>query len=351
MSGGWSFIEHATNYLTRPRYGDPRQPTLWPSEATALILNDYGEEQVVGKCRRATFFRYMRDNYDFDTKYAFYKPLYDRIKSEAVEPSRYMRWVWIAGELYEDHLIDLAKESGVYIAGQVSVYIKPVNVAGKCDILAINPETNKLSFVEVKSVYGFNGDKVLGTVSERSKGKLGTPRDSNLMQIAMYHWWSASHNQDLYEDSRLVYGARDTGRYAEYKIRTAIDPETNITNIYYRGHAPNVTKEVKSPITVDSILEQYKFIQKSLDSGSIPAKDFKLQYSDDQLQALYDRKKLNKADTARHEKRAAYLSGASKRPIKPLIKGDWECENCPFKNVCYLSTDVNSSKYAVPRDL
>ena len=33
----WSFIQHATNHLSKPRFGEQKQPTLWPSGATAII--------------------------------------------------------------------------------------------------------------------------------------------------------------------------------------------------------------------------------------------------------------------------------------------------------------------------
>lgn len=33
----WSFIQHATDHLSKPRFGEQKQPTLWPSSATAEI--------------------------------------------------------------------------------------------------------------------------------------------------------------------------------------------------------------------------------------------------------------------------------------------------------------------------
>ena len=56
----WSFIQHATDHLSKPRFGEQKQPTLWPSSATAEI-----DGKVLGKCRRQNFLRYAKDNYAF----------------------------------------------------------------------------------------------------------------------------------------------------------------------------------------------------------------------------------------------------------------------------------------------
>lgn len=346
----WSFIEHATDFLQRPRMGDARHPTLWPSEATGIAVDENGTEKVVGKCRRATFFRYMQQNYEFDPAYSFYRPLVEEIKQKKIPVDRYMLWIWRAGELYEDYLINLAKESGVYIADQVGMYVKDVNLSGKIDLVTINPHTHLYSNVEIKSVYGFGGNQVLGKPGERSKGKLGTPRESNLMQIALYDWWAASADAK-YEHSRLVYGGRDTGRYAEYAITTERNEETSQTEIFYQGLAPNVTEKTKSDITIDSILAQYRFVQDSVDGGTMPDRDYDLKYSEEKIDELYEAGSLNKVETQRYEKRQKYLAGESTRSIKPIVKGDWQCNFCSLKDVCYKSSNTKHDNYGVPRQL
>lgn len=345
----WSFIQHSTDFLMRPRIGDAKHPTLWPSEATAIIKEN-GKDKVVGKCRRAVFFRYLEACYSFYSQYDHYGSLVERIKREKLPPDKYMLWVWKAGELYEDYLINIAKESGTYVGGQISVYIPDFNISGKVDILTVNPDTHKYSNVEAKSVYGHGGKEVLGTPAERRKGQTGTPRHSNLMQIALYDWWTASHD-DAYEYSRLIYGARDTGLYSEYGVYTKENEETKETEIFYFGIAPNQSKPVKSPITINSILEQYTYIQTCLDSGQIPERDYELLYSQERIQEMYDAGALGKTDTEKQEKYMKYISGESKRKIKPLIKGDWQCDRCNLKNICYQSTDITSPKYGLPKEI
>lgn len=330
----WAFIQHATEYMSRPRLGDKKPPTLWPSEATAIITNQYGEQEVVGKCRRATFFRYLLDSYEFDRKFINYKPLVEELKGKSIPTDPYLQWIWRAGELYEEHLIGLAKASGVYIADQVPIYAPQWNLSGKIDLVVVNPDTGLFSAVEVKSVYGFNANFVLGTPTDRKKGQLGTPKDSNLMQIALYDWWYASEHSG-FEESRLVYGARDTGRFAEYAIKTPYDEEKSQYNITYEGLAPTDTSPTTSPITIDSILAQYKFVSDSLDNGKIPARDFDQQYSDEKIALLHSRGELSKADSERVAKRLEQIQQGKDKLNKQIEKGDFQCNFCQFAKVCY----------------
>ena len=164
----WSFIKHISQHLERPKLGEQKAPTLWPSSATAII-----DEEVIGKCRRQSYFRFAKDSYHFDPKYDHLKPLVDIINEHKAPPSKYLQWIWIQGSLYEDYCINLAKESGVYIGDQISVYVPGYNISGKLDLIVINPETTKLHIVEVKSVYGFNANSVLGTEAQHKKNLLG----------------------------------------------------------------------------------------------------------------------------------------------------------------------------------
>ena len=42
----WSFISHVTDYLARPRLGNQKAPTQWPSEATATREDEYGDRPL-----------------------------------------------------------------------------------------------------------------------------------------------------------------------------------------------------------------------------------------------------------------------------------------------------------------
>lgn len=322
----WTFIDHVTSYLHRKRIGDRRQPTLWPSEASAVISSEHGD-QVVGKCRRAVFFRYLVDNFFYyKPKYDNWAPFVDRLIKNTLPTDRYLTWIGHAGQLYEESVIGLAKDAGVYIDSQIPIYVQSHNISGKIDIVIINPETGRKSLIEAKSIYGFNADNIIGTAASHRKGEMGTPRDSNLMQIAIYQWW-LGEREDL-EDARLIYGARDTGRYAEFNV--TIDKGI----ITYQGTEPVLTKRVTSPITIQSILDQYLYIQKSIDANQIPVRDYDLQYSDEKILSLYESGKLTKIETQRVARRLEQIK-EGKKPNKQIEKGDWMCERCQYRNICY----------------
>lgn len=334
----WSFVKHVTDYMSRPRLGNQKAPTLWPSEASMMLENEYGEMENIGKCRRAIFLRYLKDNYIFSEEYSHYKSLIDEIDEHGVDVDPYIRWIWVQGNLYEDYLLNKAKESGVYIGDQTQVYIPKYNVSGKIDIIVINPETSKLSIVEAKSVYGFNANFVLGSPADRRNGKLGTPKNSYLMQLGLYQYWYANKNEE-FEEALLVCGARDTGKYAEYKVKVEQDEEKEDEKnyVFYRGHHPNTTPWVNSNIAIEDILQQYKYIQDSLDSAVLPDRDFNILYSQEKIDLLYERGLLNKSETLRYEKRKKQIEEGKTRINKKIEKGDWQCNFCNYKNLCYDS--------------
>ena len=333
----WSFIKHITDHLTKPRFGEQKQPTLWPSSATTEI-----DGEAVGKCRRQNFFRYAKDNYEFSSKYDYLEPFYKLVKENYIPPSTYSQWIWRAGELYEQYCIDMAKESGVYVAEQVSIFIPEFNVSGKIDLITINPETSKYHIVEVKSIYGFNANSILGTDSQRRDGILGTPRESHLMQIGLYQSWYGNTNDDFAE-GLLVYGARDTGKYGEFLITVEKSEEDNKHYIHYQPNKPFIGAKVNSKISIESILLNYKKIQDAVDSGEVPQRDYDLLYSQEKIEDLYQKGLLTKTDTAQHEKRKKQLQEGKKRVVKAVQKGDWQCRLCEYKDICYDS-DSNAKQ-------
>jgi hypothetical protein len=345
----WSFKKFITQHIAKPRIGDQRQPTLWPSEASALTTNSKGEVKTLGKCRRAIFFRYLKECHQFyEGKYPQWDSLVGIIGAEATEVNEYMRWIWRAGELYEEHVIRLSQEAGVFVGTQIPLYIKSHNISGKIDLRIISPVTHKYSNIEVKSVYGHNSDAVCGRqASARRAAVPGVPRDSNLMQIAIYHWWHASHD-DSYEESRLVYGARDKGTYSEFLIKTVENSSNGDIEIWYKQIVDITTDWIKSDITINSILRQYKYVQACIDAGVIPDRDFDLVYTSEQIDRMYQDGELGKTDSEAYEKIVAREKenieriAEDKKPLKPLmpiVKGDWQCRYCQYKNICY--TDGN----------
>jgi len=298
----WSFFETVLDVSRKKRPGDARFPTLWPSEAGVEITAADNQKESLGACRRKVFFRYLQAVVAWDPdKGKGWENLLASLKENYKDVDDYMRFIWAQGQLYEDYLGEQAKLAGLYRSDQAPVYIRSHNVSGKRDIEVLNPETGKQVILEIKSVYGYGGTFTLGTDSARAKGQLGKPRDSNLMQIALYHWWAASCD-DNYEESRLLYGARDNGRFAEYQVKTELDEESDLNRIYYRGVFPNTTAWVEADFTIEDILSNYEHVLDCVQDKVVPVRDFDMSYSEEQMQRLYDLGKLGKTDATKYEK-------------------------------------------------
>ena len=156
------------------------------------------------------------------------------------------------------------------------------------------------------------------------------------MQIGIYDFWYAS-NDERFESSSLIYGARDTGRFSEYSIFTEEDEETGLHPISYQGISPVSTGRVTTKITMENVFENYKYVAACVDGGTIPSRDFDAQYSDEKIETLYERGELNKTDAAQHEKRKKQISEGKTRIVKKVKKGDWQCRFCNYKDICYDS--------------
>ena len=325
----WSFIKHVTDYMTRPKFGEQKAPTLWPSSATGTKNNE-----LVGKCRRQAFFRYASDHYLFSKDYASYEEFYNYISENKLPRSTYSEWIFRQGDLYEDHCINLSKEAGVFIATQVSVYVPKFNVSGKIDLIVINPETGKYHVVEVKSVYGFNANSVLGTEAQHKKGIMGEPRDSHLMQLGIYQWWFGNNHED-FGPGMLVYGSRDTGRYGEFYVTVEVDETDGLEYIYYQPVVPVQGEKVNTGISIKSIMKNYFYTAQCLENKELPARDFDLLYSDEKITSLYEAGELSKMDTAQYEKRKKQVEEGKTRLVKKVEKGDWQCRFCEYKDICY----------------
>lgn len=276
----FSVLTHLTDWLARNKLGDDKPPSLYPSNACAVDKDG----NVYGTCRRQQFLSYLQMMHKYykniDDRYSKWDDVIGKLEGKKLPPSTYMRWIWEQGELIEQHIIDLIKESGLFIATQTQVYIPKYNVSGRIDIIALNPYSGKYIINEIKSVFGPNAEKVLGSQYERRDGRPGEPRDKNLMQTAIYDYKFA--DEDSFEESQLLYIDRGGGKNASYQVKV---DKTN-GDINYRQIEPNLCSWVKAPYTIFDILAQYENRQKELDSGVLPARDFTIKYSMKEIEDL-----------------------------------------------------------------
>ena len=153
------------------------------------------------------------------------------------------------------------------------------------------------------------------------------------MQLGIYQSWYG--NPKGWGPGILMYGARDTGRLAEFLVTVEKSEEDDLDYIYYQGNYPIVTEKINSGITLQSIMSNYKFILDSLESNEIPDRDFDILYSEEKIKSLYENGKLNKTDAAQYEKRLKQLEEGKAKVVKAVEKGDWQCKFCDYQKICY----------------
>jgi len=369
----FSIMNFLTDWIGREKLGDDKPPSFWPSSAGAENKNG----EFFGTCRRRIFLQYLIALVNYseksNNKYSFWKDLITIVKSKYIRESNYQRWIWEQGNLFEDHIVNLIKESGLFVASQTQVYIPEYNVSGKIDIISFNPENQKYIITEVKSVYGPNGEKTIGTDYERHNKIPSEPRDYNLMQIALYQWHYAV--DDKFDYGQLIYGDRGNGKYSVYQV----DVKKDTGAILYRTIDPFVSKWTQVPYTIFDILNLYKEIQDDIDAGIIPEKDFQLNYDDDtffklvddnykivtlnsenkkvkeytSLQEFIDDGKeeaksrkfkldyknkfvISKTESEQFVKYLDRKTNGGKEVKRPTI-GNYQCSYCSFKDYCYPS--------------
>ena len=105
--------------------------------------------------------------------------------------------------------------------------------------------------------------------------------------------------------------------------------------IHYKPYFPHEGPYVNSGIHIEGILEQYAYIQQCLETGEIPERDYTLLFSDSKIDTLYQRDELNKSETLRYEKRQKQIAEGKTKINKQIEKGDWQCNFCNYKNICY----------------
>jgi hypothetical protein len=341
----WLFMNHVAARLDRERPGDARFPTLWPSEATAVV-----DDNIYGQCRRKTFFRYVKAQREWGVPtLERWDKLLAFIKENWIPFDAYNMFTFAQGNLYEDFLIEQAKNIGVYVDDQVPVYIRSHNISGKVDIQIINPDTGKYELVECKSVYGFGGTFSIGALPsfKYPQGKPGEPKDSHVMQLACYHWWMASKNE-AYGRSRLVYGDRGTGQHGEYEVWTE-EVENGPTKIFYRQRYPYAGEAVETKFTLQDVLDGYENSHIASRDETIPPRDFDRVWDEARLAEIYATGELNKTDSTQYEKVMARraenaelvaIGEKPKQELKQLVKGDWQCNYCNAAKTCY--TDLTT---------
>jgi uncharacterized protein YqgQ len=271
--------------------------TLWPSQAS--VLSTSGD--VIGRCLRASFYE--------KTGVKETNPVSDRVTLMG-----YM------GTMIEDGLIDLTKNAGIWeannvkfefegVSGEIDIAIRPLN-------LELNPPEEEQYIVECKSCSGYYINKeVFGYNEGRGENKTyvkGKPKDPHLLQAAIY---AHVGRQKGFKGTIILYVSRDEAALAEFLITVDEDGK-----VFING-------ELDPRFKMKDIFYRYDLLRRYITSNELPDRDYKPEYTDAEVKALFESKQISKTVYEAHNNRKELYC-------------DEQCDYCPFKLKCLNQTST-----------
>jgi hypothetical protein len=311
---------------------------LNPTGASCNIVDEYGNNQLVGKCHRQVWYskkRVPRTNEADDTSMIRFGV------GDAVENELQEQWqnqgILLASNLKLKEQIgtDPETDEPVYLSGEIDAVLRYFETDSEGRITMIDPNT--AIGIEVKSTRGHFSEKHLCGKGNKMY-PVGFPKMEHLMQAAMY-----LHTRKVVEDTYgvtipyfvIVYEIVDSCNTNQFRIELSngYDGEILVKTMDGQLITPETDPMVQlkdnimySPIqgfTIENILERYMECHEKLKSDSPPDREFALRYSDEVFEMMVANGTLSKTKTQQWEK----------SPTAAV--GDWQCSYCDWKDECY----------------
>jgi hypothetical protein len=320
----WNLLD--ASILVQPdRKLNEREIALYPSEASALALNEYGEEVVLGGCIRKSWFRNKAQRIEHHKEISFIGD----IETDLFSPQE--MWKFAVSSKTEEAIREESKRAGIYHGHSHRFEYRPAVseeqeashglplIRGEVDLIVKEaPDSENLVGIEIKSITGYYGQKQVFGVKNRA----GTwtlqpePKDNQLLQAILYAYYFCVLNK-TYKFFKLMYLSRENGQRIEFDIDL----------VPHNGkHRVFINKEpYRYFLYAEDIVDRYILTHSYIMKDELPPRDFDLLYSQDKISTLAARGKLSKTDMAIFN---------SKGP-SGIKKGDWSCGYCPFKSMCY----------------
>ena len=283
-----NLVERTMLWMARKQYRSKGRGTFWASEASCKFTNDFNEQETVGKCHRASYYRI-----------AGVKP--------TNPPSAQSQVIFLLGNLVEDQLVEMWKQMGIWENNSVRWEDRPRNLSGEFDVIL--REGDRKYGAECKSFYGYYANKkILGHWEGRGANKRyvrGAPKDEHLMQAAIY----ADQTRGDLEGFKLFYCSRDENAMKEFNVTIGPNRELLIDG------QPN-------RYNIDQVYARYRTLEEHISNGTIPPKDYTWKLTDERVEQLFARGDLSKSVYEAH------TSGKEKA-------SDFHCNYCDFKDYCH----------------
>jgi hypothetical protein len=296
-----------------------------PSEASVTIQTPHGP-MTKGSCKRKTWFRLKG------------------IKPTEGESLPHQIQRMNVGKEVENSVIETCKREGLYVANNIPfrVVMEGIPIAGELDaVLRTEPCGGQNYCMECKSLYGYYAQKsVFGKFINNGRGDPGSPRDSYIMQIALYlnHFSRLPKNNPSYLPFGAIFvtdrgdghfGVFDVWLEEEIKI-LGEDEQVSCHKIFYSSQAMGVPR-TQVQYTVEDILAGYRIVKNALDGNVPPPRDFIKEYNRDQVEAMHE---LGEISDSAYKK---WISSHGPRGKGKEKLGSWICSPtyCPWSSLCW----------------
>lgn len=318
MTNNIEVMYYTTEQLRRERTGksdtlgdwirrSPNEVEFSPSSASVVVTNQWGEPVVEGTCLRKQYYLITDtppDDIDPDADDAYAMSIMRRAAY---------------GDCISSVEVDLAKKAGIYYGHEVAIKMvrNGVRISGRADLLCKIPlasGNHEKVVTEIKSIGSYYARK--GTIIA-SEDAPYMPKIGHALQAAIYLDFLRKHD---FTHAQIIYIDRGEGDYSNPAHKIFVDAENNV---FING------KDVS--INLSSVYNRWVLLAQKVADKQIPDRDFQLEYSEEELQKMADRKLLNKTETA------LFAKGK-------LTKGHWACGYCEFKNRCWNLGDKHESK-------
>lgn len=314
---------------------------LNPTGASVMRTNNFGENVKEGKCNRQVWYskkKIPRTNPLDDNTFVRFEV------GNAMEDSLQHHWrrqgILIDGNIKMKGNIN-TEEDPVIISGEVDALLRQCDTDG--DGNPINISTKRAVGIEVKTTRGFSARKTIGDKEFRH----GNPRLSYVLQTAVYlrmknrleeyYGVEITHFEIWYVmvDTCMTKGFKvwledgDSGRVM------VSDMNGNMikSDAGYCMDMSNITKENYQTVgdfTIEDVIEQYKVQRDMLEEETPPPREFKIRYSEEELELRWKRGLIAKSNWPKIQKGPRTLSAADVNGA-----GDWNCNFCDWRNECY----------------
>lgn len=277
-----------------------RLPTFYPSSASCV--DEKNNENVLGACIRQQWYRCK----------GF---------PESDPAGLYSQYIFAAGNMWEDFLIEQFKREGIWLGNNIKFAITDKYISGELDILIKNPGGTKGKAIVESKTYSssnYNAKKeICGSRDTKPK-----PKSQNVLQAFIYN----CEFQEQIDCTYLTYLDRSCGgpeNNKTFKMTVHTENDRHYPFIETLDWNGSRYSYVDYRISIEGIYDRYDLLMGYLQRNEMPDGDFAHVYDEEMVYAKHDAGEIAKT---KFEK---WQTDPKKYPI-----GDWECSYCPYNQLC-----------------